>query len=175
MPTPEKNLLENVKRFGSKSLLKSVWDVFVPQLVVLYWQLRSLWQLGSWWEWRLNHLRYQMIYTNFFGFQEKVNIQWFSFKGYQITRVNSMTIWKTIDIFYQFYLELSLFNLLNSVCRDWSLGLRLFCLFDGVQHFFVLFPQESLFRDIRHSDHSSVFGGWNELPSAQYPKVFNSW
>ena len=68
-----------------------------------------------------------------------------------------MTIWKTIYNFYQFLLEFRLLKLFNSVCKDLSTNLRRFGLSEGPQQlFFILFPQESLFRDAGHSVHSSV-------------------
>ena len=69
-----------------------------------------------------------------------------------------MTVQKTIYNFYQFFFKFSLFNLFNSVCKDWFTSLRHFGLLVGaLQMIFVLFLQESLFRDAGPSVHSSVF------------------
>ena len=68
-----------------------------------------------------------------------------------------MTVWKTNYNFYQFYFKFSFFNLFNSVCKHWSTKLRRFGVLGGAQQmFFVLFPQESFFRDAGYSVHSSV-------------------
>ena len=54
-------------------------------------------------------------------------------------------------------MEFSLFNLFSSVCEDSSTSLRRVGLLEGAQQkFFVLSPQEFLFRDAKHSVHSSV-------------------
>ena len=43
--------------------------MFVSRLVISFWLLCSLWQLGSWSVWWLYQLLYQLIYTNLFGIQ----------------------------------------------------------------------------------------------------------
>ena len=65
---------------GVKDFFTSVWYVFVSFLLLSFSLLRSLWGLGSWWVWWLYHLRYQLIYTNLFGFQKMVSLQRFYFK-----------------------------------------------------------------------------------------------
>ena len=68
-----------------------------------------------------------------------------------------MTVQKTIYNFYQLFFKFSLFNLFNSVCKDWSTSFRQFgLLLAALQMIFVPFLQESLFRDAGPSVHSSV-------------------
>ena len=55
---------------GVKKFFKSVWRVFVSQLVQSFWLLLSLWHLDSWWVCWLYHLHYQLIYTNLFEFRK---------------------------------------------------------------------------------------------------------
>ena len=85
-----------------------------------------------------------------------------------------MSIYKTIYNFDQFYFEFGVFNLFNSVCKDWSTNLRRFSLLEGVQQmFFVLFPQEPFSRCWPFCP-LLCLEGWDELPSAHYQRVLHS-
>ena len=56
-----------------------------------------------------------------------------------------------------FWSTFGLINLFHSVCKHRSTSFRQFGLLEGAQQlYFVLFPQESLFRDAGHIVHSSV-------------------
>ena len=68
-----------------------------------------------------------------------------------------MAIWKTIYIFFQFQVEFSFFNLLNSVCKNWSTGMRRFSIVERAQQkCLVLFPQDFLICDARYSPVSLI-------------------
>ena len=68
---------KTTRAWGKNVFFSSVWYVFVSRLVLYFWLLRFLWQLGSWWVCWLYHLHYQLIYTNLFGIQKMVNLQSF--------------------------------------------------------------------------------------------------
>ena len=46
----------------------------------LFWLLRFLWHLGSWWVCWLNNLHYLLSYTNLFGIQKTVSLKKICFK-----------------------------------------------------------------------------------------------
>ena len=131
--------------------------MFVSRLVQSFWFLRFLWLLVSWWVWWLYYLHYQLIYTRLFGIRKLVSLQRFYFKRFLKTSIITMTVWKTIYNFHQFWFRCSLFILFNSVCKHRSNSLRRFGLLEGAQEMlFVPFPQESLLRDAGHSLNFSV-------------------
>ena len=81
------------------------------------------------------------------------------FETCYIINVFTMTIYRKIYVFCQPQIEISLFNLFNSVSNDWPTSPRRFSVLEGPQQvFFVLFPQESLFRHNGNSVHSSNLG-----------------
>ena len=64
---------------------------------------------------------------------------------------------KQPTIFFSSNSNLVSLTFFKSFCEHWSAGLRCFCLLNiAEQMFFVLFPQESLFCNARHSVHSLV-------------------
>ena len=81
------------------------------------------------------------------------------FETCYIINVFTMTIYRKIYFFWQPQIEISLFNMFNSVSNDWPTSPRRFSVLEGPQQvFFVLFPQESLFRHNGNSVHSSNLG-----------------
>ena len=74
LPTSKKNLLEKDEGLVKKVFFR-VWLVFVSRLVLSFWLLRPLWQLGSCLVWWLYHLPYQLICTNLCGVQKMVSLQ----------------------------------------------------------------------------------------------------
>ena len=70
-----KRLLHGVRKF-----FMIVWHLFVSYLVLSYWFICSLWQLGSWWVQWLYLLHHQLIHTNIFVIQKMVKLQRFCFK-----------------------------------------------------------------------------------------------
>ena len=61
-----------------------MWHVFVSRLVLSFWLLRSLWQLGSWWVWWLNQLHYQLLSANPNGIFKK----WLVYKNFILKDTN---------------------------------------------------------------------------------------
>ena len=102
-------------------------------------------------------------------FSSKSDASWnFEFKIWRVEKVVSKSAFQIVFSDSRWFLSryyqhqrtiqnLVFSDFLNSFCKQWTTGLRCFCLLEGAEKIlFVLFPQEPLFCNARQPVHSLV-------------------
>ena len=151
------------------------WRVFVSDLILSFFLLRSLWQLVSWWVWRLYHLQHQLIYARLFGFKKMRNVQRLYIKHTKLLVKLPWPSRKKSSIFNSFNSN-SLFSTCSILCAKTD---QLACVdldfWKELNKGFLYLPWRVSFSQCWAFCPLPCVGGWNELPSAHYRRVVRSW